>query len=241
MVSEELQKLIHATCMQARGQGYQTLSEPDGKRVLKSLGVEVPRGREVNGSGDLSHSLRDLRSPLALKVVSQEVVHKSDFGAVKLGLKGTEDVAVAMGEIQAALRARGIDAHKFLIEEMAKPGVELVIGGLLDPEFGPMIMLGLGGIFVEVYKDVAFRICPINRDDAMEMIDSLVGSALLHGARGKEPIDIEALVDCLIKLGGDNGLLLMPQMPFAEIDINPFIATSTGATAVDARFVLKQV
>ena len=122
---------------------------------------------------------------------------------------------------------------------MASPGLEVVVGGVVDPEFGPMIMTGLGGVFVEVMKDVSFRICPITRSDAAEMLSELRGAPLLQGARGRAPISTDALIDILVKMGGEKGLLTESADEIAEIDINPIIVTVEGATAVDARFILQ--
>jgi acyl-CoA synthetase (NDP forming) len=126
----------------------------------------------------------------------------------------------------------------FLLEEMAPAGVELVVGGIRDPQFGPLVMVGLGGVFVEVMGDVAFRICPITRLDAGEMLDELKGAALLHGARGRTPVAREAIVDVLLKVGGERGLLVTHGEDIGEADINPLIVSEHGAVAVDARIVL---
>jgi acyl-CoA synthetase (NDP forming) len=179
-----------------------------------------------------------LRAPLALKVVSPDILHKSDAGGVKVGLKSAaevEEAVRAMMKLPAIANAR-IDG--FLLEEMAPAGQEIVIGGLLDAQFGPMVMVGLGGIFVEVMADVAFRICPITRLDAEEMLDELKGAALLKGARGRKPVSRAAIVDALMKVGGEGGLLMTHANDIAEADINPLIVSETGAVAVDARFVL---
>jgi acyl-CoA synthetase (NDP forming) len=137
---------------------------------------------------------------------------------------------------QPAIARARIDG--FLVEEMAPQGMELVIGGLRDPQFGPLVMVGLGGIFVEVLQDVAFRICPIERNDALEMLDELKGRALLDGARGQPAVSRQALVDVLLKVGGDSGLLLTLGDEIAEADLNPVIVSAHGAVAVDARFIL---
>ncbi|HET9020005.1 MAG TPA: acetate--CoA ligase family protein, partial [Acetobacteraceae bacterium] len=132
----------------------------------------------------------------------------------------------------AAARVEG-----FLVEEMAAPGTELVIGALRDPQFGPMVMVGLGGIFVEILEDVAFRICPVTAREAEEMLGSLRGARLLDGARGRDPVDRAALVQALLAIGGADGLMLRhPEI--AEIDVNPVIARRDGLTAVDARIIL---
>jgi acyl-CoA synthetase (NDP forming) len=126
----------------------------------------------------------------------------------------------------------------YLIEEMAPAGQEVVVGAVRDPDFGPMVMVGLGGIFVEVLADVAFRICPITRLDATEMLAELKGAALLDGARGRQPVARDAIIDVLLKIGGEDGLLMQYAGDFKEVDINPLIVSATGAVAVDARFIL---
>jgi hypothetical protein len=126
----------------------------------------------------------------------------------------------------------------FLVEEIAQPGQEIVIGGLRDPDFGPLVMVGLGGIFVEVLADVAFRICPITPLDAEEMLGELKGAALLEGARGRAQISKPAIIEALLKIGGENGLLMRHATQISEADINPFIVSEQGGVAVDARFIL---
>ena len=121
---------------------------------------------------------------------------------------------------------------------MAPAGQEMVVGGLRDPEFGPLVMAGLGGIFVEVLADVSFRICPITRLDAEEMLDDLKGAAILKGARGRKPVSREAIIDVLLKVGGEGGLLMQHAADIKEADINPLIVSDTGAVACDARFIL---
>ena len=145
------------------------------------------------------------------------------------------DAVIAMAEIPA-IKAAG--AEGWLIEEMAPWGQEVVIGGYRDPQFGPMVMVGLGGIFVEILKDVAFRICPIDADDAHSMLGELKGAVLLDGARGRRPVDRGALVDALLKVGGRDGLLMRLRADIAEFDINPIVVGEQGLVAVDARVVL---
>src|SRR6185436_16949275 len=224
----------------ARQQGRAALDEMAGKRVLANFGVTVPKSLLIHDVTGAAKACAELRAPLALKVVSPDILHKSDAGGVKVGLKNAqevEDAVRAMMKLPAIADAR-IDG--FLLEEMAPAGQEVVIGGLRDPQFGPMVMVGLGGIFVEVLADVSFRICPITRLDAEEMLDELKGAALLRGARGRKPVSRAAIVDALLKVGGEGGLLMTHGEDIAEADINPLIVSADGAVAVDARFVLTQ-
>jgi acyl-CoA synthetase (NDP forming) len=223
----------------ARTQGRAALDEMAGKRVLANFGIAVPKSLLIQGVTGVAKACAELRLPLALKVVSPDLLHKSDAGGVKVGLKDAaevEEAVRAMMKLPAIENAR-IDG--FLLEEMAPAGQEVVIGGLRDAQFGPLVMVGLGGVFVEVLADVSFRICPITRVDAMEMLDELKGAALLAGARGRKPVSREAIVDALVKVGGAGGLM-MTHEDIAEADINPLIVSEHGAVAVDARFVLTQ-
>lgn len=215
------------------------LDEPVGKGILSAYGVPIPSSHVVLGPDEAARRADDLRPPFVLKVVSADVLHKSDIGGVKVGLRSADAVAGELEAMARALEVRGIRATQWLVEEMAPPGVEVVIGGVVDPEFGPMVMAGLGGILVEVMGDVAFRICPIDRNDAQGMLDELRGSALLRGARGRKPVDTEAIVDVLLKVAGDGGLLMASAEDIVELDINPLIVGDAGAVAVDARFILR--
>jgi acyl-CoA synthetase (NDP forming) len=228
----------HELIAAARAAGRGALDGAAGKQVLANLGVAVPKSLFSHAVNAAAQACAGLRPPLALKIVSPDILHKSDAGGVKVGLKiaaEVEDAIRAMMKLPAIANAR-VDG--FLLEEMAPAGQEIVIGGVRDPQFGPMVMVGLGGIFVEVLADVAFRICPITRLDAEEMLDELKGAALLKGARGRKPASRAAIVDALLKVGGDGGLLMTHVDDIAEADINPMIVSETGAVAVDARFVL---
>ena len=222
----------------ARAAGRTALDEVAAKQVLANLGVAVPKSMIIQDVTGAARACKELRPPLALKVVSPDILHKSDAGGVKVGLKTTAEVEDAIRAMmrQPAIANARVDG--FLLEEMAPAGQEVVIGGLADPNFGPMVMVGLGGIFVEVLADVAFRICPITRQDAEEMLDELKGAALLKGARGRRPVSHSAIVDALMKVGGEGGLLMTHGADIAEADINPLIVSENGAVAVDARFIL---
>jgi acyl-CoA synthetase (NDP forming) len=201
----------------------------------------VPKSLVIKDASEAAAACARLGSPLALKVVSPDILHKSDVGGVKVGLKGPAEVEEAVRAMMKVPAIAGARIDGFLLEEMAPAGQEVVIGGLRDPQFGPMVMVGLGGIFVEVLADVAFRICPITRLDAEEMLDELKGAALLKGARGRKPASREAIIDALLKVGGEGGLLMTHADEILEADVNPLIVSETGAVAVDARFVLTQV
>ncbi len=223
---------------EARKQKRSALDELAGKQLLAAYGVAVPQSVMVAGANEAGQKMKSLKFPVAVKVMSPDILHKSDAGGVKIGLKSAAEVESAIGTMlrQPAIAAARIDG--FLIEEMAPTGQEMVIGGLRDPQFGPLVMVGLGGIFVEVLADVSFRICPITRLDAQEMLAELKGAAILKGARGKNPVSQEAIIDVLLKVGGETGLLTQHAADIKEADINPLIVSESGAVAVDARFIL---
>ena len=221
----------------ARAQSRAALDELAGKQLLAGFGVKVPRSVTVPNAGAAA-AAAGLTPPLAVKVMSPDILHKSDAGGVKIGLQNAHEVGQAIDAMATlpAIKAARIDGY--LIEEMAPAGQEIVVGSVRDPDFGPMVMVGLGGIFVEVLADVAFRICPITRLDAEEMLAELKGAAILEGARGRKPVSRDAIVDVLLKIGSDDGLLMRHADDFAEADINPLIVSESGAVAVDARFIL---
>jgi acyl-CoA synthetase (NDP forming) len=223
---------------EAKKQNRSALDEQAGKALLAEFGVAVPQSAMVAGADEVGQKTKSLKFPVVVKVMSPDILHKSDAGGVKVGLQSAAEVESAIRAMmqQPAIAAARIDG--FLVEEMAPPGQEMVIGGLRDPQFGPLVMVGLGGIFVEVLADVSFRICPITRLDAQEMLAELKGAAILKGARGRKAVSQDAIVDALLKVGGENGLLLRHAADIKEADINPLIVSESGAVAVDARFIL---
>jgi acyl-CoA synthetase (NDP forming) len=223
----------------ARKQGRTALDEAAGKALLAHYGVTVPKTAVVKSAEDVDAALKSVTLPVVVKVVSPDILHKSDAGGVRVNLQTPEAVRDAIRAMAALPKIAGANVEGWLIEEMAPAGQEMVVGGLRDPHFGPLVMAGLGGIFVEVLEDVSFRICPITRLEAEEMIGELKGAALLESARGRKPVSREAIVDALLKIGGADGVLMKHADDFAEVDVNPLIVSATGAVAVDARFILR--
>lgn len=223
---------------EARAAKRAALDESAGKQLLAAYGIAVPKSVVVKGPEQVAAAFNGLKAPVVVKVVSPDILHKSDAGGVKVGLESAAEVESAIRAMAAAPQIKAAKVDGYLIEEMAPAGQEIVIGGLRDPEFGPLVMVGLGGIFVEVLADVSFRICPITRIDAREMLSELKGAAILKGARGRKPASLEAIIDVLLKVGGENGLLLRHADDIREADVNPVIVSEAGAVAVDARFIL---
>jgi len=222
----------------ARQAQRNALDEQAGKLLLADYGIAVPPSQTVTDASEADAALVKLKPPLVVKIMSPDILHKSDAGGVKVGLKSAAEVKDAINAMAASPKINGARIDGYLIEEMAPAGQEIVIGGLRDPQFGPLVMVGLGGIFVEVLADVSFRICPITRLDAEEMLADLKGAAVLNGARGRKPVSRAAIIDVLMKVGGEGGLLMRHADEISEADINPLIVSESGAVAVDARFIL---
>ncbi len=220
----------------ARDAGRAALDEAAGKRLLAQYGVAVPKSKIATGPDDAARAFAALTPPVAVKIMSPDLLHKSDAGGVAIGLTSAATVRTAIETMRGIGGDRRID--RYLVEEMAPAGQEVVIGGIQAPQFGPMVMVGLGGVFVEVLGDVAFRLCPINEADAWAMLRELRGAPLLSGARGGQPVSQDAIVDALLRIGGADGLLLDQAADVAELDINPIIVSGNGAVAVDARVIL---
>ena len=221
-----------------RAGGRAFIGEAHAKRILAEAGMRVPRGEVVHARREVDGAVARLSLPVAAKLISPDALHKSDIGGVRLGLASAAAVAEAFDTLQRAATERELRFDGVLIEEMAPPGQELVIGGIVDRRFGPVIMLGAGGIFVEIFRDIAFRICPLDRLDAAEMIDDLRIAPILRGARGRVAISESAVIETLLAVGGEGGLLLRLQDWVSEIDINPLIVSADAAFACDARIIL---
>lgn len=228
-----------SSIQQAKSQGRGSLDEAAGKALLAQFGVAVPKTVVVASAAEVASAVAGMTFPVVVKVVSPDILHKSDAGGVRVGLASAAEVSEAITAMAELPKIKPARIEGWLVEEMAPAGQEIVVGGLRDPDFGPLVMVGLGGIFVEVLGDVAFRICPIARIDAEEMIDELKGAAVLKGARGRKAASREAIVDVLMKIGGNGGLLMTHADDVAEADINPLIVSSSAAVAVDARFILR--
>jgi len=223
---------------QARRDGRSSLSEPEAKQALAAMGIAVPDGEVARDAASAAAIAAKLAGPFAVKVVSPDILHKSDARAVSIRLADADAVRAAVDTMSAEPAVKAARVDGWLVERMAAPGVEMVIGAVRDPQFGMMVMVGLGGVFVEVLGDVAFRLVPIARAEAESMIDALQGRALLAGARGQAPVSRAALVDLLLAVGGEGGLLHRHGDSIAELDLNPVIVSADAAVVVDARVIL---
>ncbi len=221
----------------AISQGRTLLTEIEAKQVFKEAGVPVVETRLATSQKQAGEIGASIGFPIVLKIASPDIVHKSDAGGVKVGLKNKSEVEKAYSEIMKAAKEKFPKAkiEGAAVQKMARPGIEIIVGTFKDKQFGPVIMFGLGGIFVEVLKDVSFRIVPIERRDASEMIKEIKAYSLLKGYRGTEPAHLPSLESILMKVSD-----FVEQTPeIKEIDLNPVIAYKDSAIAVDARIVLE--
>jgi acyl-CoA synthetase (NDP forming) len=220
----------------ARGQGRAVLTEVESKQILAEAGIPVAPARLARTVDEAARAAQEIGFPVVLKIVSPDITHKTDVGGVSLNLDSPEEVAAAFDDVAAAVRRQQPEARieGVAIQPMAKPGTEVIIGMTKDPQFGPVLMFGLGGILVEVLKDVAFRIVPLVPRDARQMIQEIKGYPLLEGFRGQAPADIQALERMLLRLSD----FVAGHPEIEELDLNPIFAYSEGALAVDARIVV---
>jgi len=221
----------------AKKEGRTSLTEVESKEILKEAGIAITEIRLARTRDEALAAAREMGFPVVLKVVSPDVLHKTDAGGVKLDLKSEKAVGKAFDDIMAAMKKNEPKARidGVAVQTMARPGVEVIIGMSKDPQFGPVLMFGLGGILVEVLKDVSFRIVPLVGRYAREMIREIKGYPVLQGYRGQQPANVGILEDYLLKVSS-----LVDKSPeIKELDINPVFAYKDGAVAVDARVILE--
>jgi acetyltransferase len=220
----------------ARGEGRQALLEHEAKQLLALHGAPVPDDRLAGRADEAVQALTELGRPVALKLCSPQILHKSDADGVRLGLETADQVKDAFNQIVD--NAKRFDAtaeiRGCLVSPMAEPGTEVIIGTKTDPQFGPVIMFGIGGILVEVVKDVVFRVLPISRRAARQMLSEVRSAPLLNGVRGQPPVDHEALIDLLMTVSE----VIEAYPEIQEMDLNPVIARENDLTVVDARIIL---
>jgi len=213
-------------------EGRTTLSEYESKQVLSSYGIPVTREVLVNDLQRLKAAASEIGYPLVLKGCSSDIAHKTEKGLIRVDIRNEEEARSAFEEIMGHMSASGA----VLVQEMIKGQRELVIGLTRDPQFGPCVMFGLGGIFTEILKDISFRVAPLEKRDALEMMHDIKGHKILEAVRGMEAADLDMFSDILIKVGQ----IGLENEAVKEIDINPVIISGSKPVAVDALVVLEQ-
>lgn len=211
-------------------EGRTTLSEYESKQVLASYGIPVTKELIVDNVPDLINATKEIGYPLVLKGCSSGIAHKTEKGLIKVDIRNEEEAKAAFEEIAANIGTEDV----VLVQEMVKGQRELVIGLTRDPQFGPCVMFGLGGIFTEILKDISFRVAPLEERDALEMMKDIKGHKILEAVRGMEAANLDMFSDILIKVGQ----IGLENDEVKEIDINPVIISGNQPVAVDALVVL---
>ena len=222
----------------AKRQGRFHLTETEAREILKAYGFSLPQTRLARTKEDAVEAAKNIGFPVVLKIVSPDISHKTDVGGVILKLETPQTVKEAFTEIMLRVKEKFPKAaiYGISVQEMIQGAKETIIGFTRDPQFGPLLMFGLGGIYVEILKDVSFRIAPIGKREALEMIREIKTYPLLRGIRGEPPTDVSALVEGILAL--NQMALDFPEI--IEAEINPFLVRTKGSTAVDARLTIKK-
>jgi len=223
----------------AMNEGRLSLLEPEAKTICMDYGIPTPDFCVVSSKDEASKASKKFGYPVVLKIVSLDILHKTEAGGVIVGLNSGEEVEKGYEQVIRNAKKYKADAKisGVLVQKMAPKGTEVIIGGLKDPQFGQTLMFGLGGVFVEILKDITFRIAPIEETDARSMITEIKAYPILKGFRGQEPVDQEAIVRILL----DASKMLMDLPEVNQMDLNPIMAYNKGASVVDARILLEKL
>jgi acetyltransferase len=209
--------------------------EHEAKKILAKHGIPVTKEFLANTAEEAVKYAEKIGYPVVLKIQSPDIVHKTDAGGVLLNIRNEKEVKEGFENIikNAKNYKKDVKIAGVLVQEMVNEGHQCIIGSHKDPQFGPVIMFGFGGIFVEIFKDVSFRIIPIERKDAQEMISEIKAYAILKGARGYKPVNFKALEDVLLKVSN----MIWKNQKIEELDINPLFVGPKGVKAADARII----
>lgn len=220
-----------------RKSGRKFLLEPEAKAVCIEYGIPVTKFKVAKTVDEAVEFAEEIGYPVVLKIVSPDILHKFDVGGVVLNIKTSKDVRKAYTQILDNVKKKAPNTKivGVLIQEMAPSSTEVIVGATKDPQFGPAVMFGLGGIFVEVLKDVTFRIAPLSEEEAKEMITEVKGYPLLTGYRGQPPADMDAIIKILL----NTSKLVTEHLEIKELDLNPIMVYEKGAKTVDARIILE--
>jgi len=220
----------------ALDKGRTQLNEVEAKQLLASVGVPVAQTKLATTADEAVNAAEEIGYPVVMKIVSPDIAHKSDVGGVVIGIENNDGVRSVFEEISQSVanKAPQAEIDGIAIQSMVPQGTEVIVGSTTDEQFGPVMMFGLGGVFVEILEDVAFRIVPLEPKDASDIVREIKGFPLLNGARGREKADIDSLENLILKVSN-----LVDENPeIAELDLNPIFAYSDGVVAVDAHVVL---
>ncbi|MEZ0319330.1 MAG: acetate--CoA ligase family protein [Pyrobaculum sp.] len=230
--------MTHPIVAKALAEGRAKLREDEALELLRAYGIPVPEYAVAHDEEEAVKAAEQLGYPLVAKVISPQIVHKTDVGGVILGIKNADEARAACRQIREVVKkVPYAELEGVLVQRMVPKGVELIVGTTYDEIFGHVILFGLGGIYTELYKDVSMRLAPLEEQDAWEMVREVKAYKLLTGFRGTPPRDVAAVVDILLKFSR----LVLENPEIREADLNPVIALEEGkgAYVVDARFILQ--
>ena len=212
------------------------LTYEESRKIMDLAGIPLNKMLLATNLEEGIEKAKEIGYPIVLKIISEDVIHKSDSGGVQIGINSEDDMKTAYNNMMRSVTSYYPDAkiEGISVEEMVT-GVELLVGTSTDSQFGKMIAFGIGGVFVEVYKDVSFRLIPVTEQDIKEMIDEIEGKTILNGFRGMPAVDKEELISIMLKASKlvENNLIIK------EMDLNPIVATEQGLKAIDARIILE--
>ncbi|MHA1827242.1 MAG: acetate--CoA ligase family protein [Candidatus Heimdallarchaeaceae archaeon] len=218
-----------------RKENRTALLEHESKDILMEIGIQVPPSKLISSKEEAISFARELGYPLVMKVMSPQILHKTDAGAVMIGINSEEEILSTYENFTK--KFMNYNVKGILVEKMVKQGLELIIGTNTDPTFGPVVLFGVGGILVEAIRDVVFRLCPTTVEQALEALDEIKAKTLLEGFRGMQPINKQQLAEMIVKI---SQLAWEYKDYISEMDINPIIANEDGLFPVDARIILKE-
>src|SRR5437868_14360085 len=220
---------------QVKAEGRTSLTAPEGKLVCDAYGIPVPQEGVASSAADAAKLATSMGFPVVLKIVSPEILHKTEAGGVLVGLKSADDVQKGYDTIVANSKKYNAKANiqGVQVQQMLAGGQEVIVGAVTDQSFGKLVAFGLGGVLVEVLKDITFRLAPATREDALSMLDGVAAAAILKGVRGGDAVNCDALASLI-----ENVSRLVSDFPeIAEMDLNPVFATPQDAIAADVRIV----
>ncbi len=220
-----------------RNEDRKSLLEPEAKTICREYGIPVTQFKVAQDVDEATEFAQEIGYPVVLKVVSPEILHKSDVGGVMVDLKTAHEVEAAYSTIQSNVEKAQPKARivGILVQEMAPQSREVIVGAVKDDQFGPSVMFGLGGIFVEILKDVAFRIAPVTTQEAQMMITEIRAYPVLKGYRNQPALDTEAIAEIIVKTSE----LVTEHQEIKELDLNPVMVYEEGVKTVDARIILE--
>ncbi|MDT8903381.1 acetate--CoA ligase family protein [Anaeroselena agilis] len=217
--------------------GDAVIPELEAQQICRAYDIACPATVLAPGKAECIAAATSMGFPVVIKIFSRQIVHKSDVGGVVTGIATADELGRAYDRMLAniAKSAPGAEIGGVIVQKQMPKGVEVVVGGLRNDQFGPVVMFGMGGIYVEVFKDVSFRLAPLDKDEALRQVRETKVYKLLQGVRGDKPCDIDALCEVMV----NTGKLLAEYPEIAELDFNPVFCYPDGCTVVDARLVLK--